>query len=277
VTTTLQWPSISEFLSDWLQADRLAPAEQHIFDRYYARYKKCFPSYVREHYAAQTNELVDLLKKANGAARPALLEVGSGCGTEALWFALLGADVTSIDVSEKRLRVARARKQVLEQQLGRPLSVEFKNNSFFRLGQGSAYDLVWMEQTFHHLEPRPEVYACIAGALKPGGHAVISETNGWNLFVQAQHFLQRGFRTKIQKRAADGSLIEYGNERITVPGVIAKGLRNVGLEPEVVRYFRMLPNRDWSRRVQKREAAVPAFMRPLLTTHYNIVCRKPAR
>lgn len=270
-----KWPTISDFLEYSFANRRLQPDEQRTFDRYYAKYQRTFSKYTRAHYNSQTRELFKLMALADTAAEPSILEVGSGCGTESLWFALNGAQVTSLDVSEKRLRVARARQKIVEEEIGKSLKVDFRNQSFLDLGPDKQFDFIWMEQTFHHLEPRRAVYPAIAKALKPGGHVVIAEANGWNLLVQAQLVGVRGFKTKTVKTATDGTIIEYGNERITIPSVISQGLRKVGLETKQVRYFRMLPNGDWPDGVRTIEDSVPRPFRSLMTTHYNIVCQKP--
>jgi SAM-dependent methyltransferase len=265
-----RWHSIADFLAEWLQEDRLEREEQAVLDEYYKSYRAHFGAYIRQHYADQTAEAIALLQQG----RRRLLEVGAGCGTEALWFAIQGASVISIDVKEERLRVARARQAFVENQLGRELDVEFRRQSLLDLEETDRFDIVWMEQTFHHLEPREPVYACVARALASGGHLIISEANGWNPLLQAKLFAARGFRTIVHKRLADGTVHPYGNERITIPHVVAKGFRRVGIEPVSVRFYRMLPNRAWSDRLVNVETAIPSLLKRPICTHYNFVGRK---
>ena len=264
------WPSIAEFLAEWLDEPRLQAAEQAVFDRYYRSYRAHFGPYIRRYYAEQTAEANALVQR--GA--PRLLEVGAGCGTEGLWFALQGASVTSVDINEERLKVARARQALLEAQLGRKLNCEFKSLSLFDLDEPESFDIVWMEQTFHHLEPRQRVHEAIAGALSPGGHVVISEANAWNPFLQARLFRKRGFRMVVTKTLADGRIHQYGNERVILPGLLAKGFRQVGVEPVSTRFFRTFPNKPWADSAVGAEKVIPVPLRALVCTHYTFVGRK---
>lgn len=265
-----RWASIADFLAEWLDEPRLAPEQQATLDRYYHHYRRRFGTYVRHHYADQTRELMALI---NQGAKD-ILEVGAGCGTEGLWCALNGATVVSIDINLKRLDVAWARQELIQNQCGLKLDLSFRNESFLDLDLRERFDIVWMEQTFHHLEPRARIYAAVARALRAGGYVVVSEANGWNLLLQSRLFLQRGFRTRVSRRLADGRLQHYGNERITVPYVLGRSFRAVGIAPVSLRYFRMLPNAWWAERLWPLEKAVPTPLRPLLFSHFNFVGRK---
>ena len=210
-----------------------------MFDAYYVGYRGRFGRYIRHHYSDQSAEIAALIRSRQ---TPRLLEIGGGCGTEALWFALQGARVLAIDVNEERLAVARARKEVIERGIGRPLDIEFRFCSLFDLDAPAAFDLIWMEQAFHHVEPRDKIYSTIARLLAPEGHVVISEANGWNPLLQLVLFRKRGFQTIVDRTTADGQHILYGNERITIPSAMARGFEEAGIQQEAVRYFRALPN-----------------------------------
>lgn len=264
--------TIADFLDWWLRHRVLPEHEQAIFDGYYAGYRQRFGRYIRHHYSGQSSEIIGLIR-AKGA--PRLLEIGGGCGTEALWFALQGARVTAIDVNEERLGVARARKEIIERGLGRPLDVEFRFCSLFDFDDADGFDLIWMEQAFHHVEPREKIYSTIARLLAPEGHVVISEANGWNPLLQLVLFRKRGFETIVDRTTADGRRILYGNERVTVPAVMARGFEQAGILREAVRYFRALPNVAAADTLWPIERAIPQFVVPLFS-HYNYVGRKPA-
>ena len=267
-----EFPGIADFLDWWLRHPVLPASEQAVFDAYYAGYRGRFGHYVRHHYAGQSAEITALI----GAKRaPRLLEVGGGCGTEALWFALQGAHVLAVDVNEERLRVARARKAIIERSIGRPLEVEFRFCSLFDLDAPSAFDLIWMEQAFHHIEPREQIYATVGRLLAPEGRVVISEANGWNPLLQLLLFSKRGFRTIVRRKMEDGRYIVYGNERITTPSAMARGFQQVGIRREAVRYFRTLANVAAAEVLMPVERAIPQFAAPLFS-HYNYVGYKPA-
>jgi 2-polyprenyl-3-methyl-5-hydroxy-6-metoxy-1,4-benzoquinol methylase len=262
--------SIDAFLAWWLANPVLSEPHASVFNGYYAGYLARFGPYIRHHYSGQTDEIYRLIA---AKSHPALLEIGGGCGTEALWFALHGARVLAIDVNNERLAVARARQRIVEQGIGRPLNVEFRFCSLFDLPRGPSFDIVWMEQAFHHVEPRAKVYVTIANLLKPSGHVVISEANGWNPLLQLVLFKRRGFRTIVERTTEQGERIMYGNERITIPSVLARGFSRAGIVQQSVRYFRMLPNIGAADGLLPLERWVPRGMTPLFS-HYNYVGRK---
>jgi SAM-dependent methyltransferase len=265
------FPTIADFLDWWLRHRVLPEPQQAVFERYYAGYRQRFGRYIRHHYCGQTAEITGLIRARRS---PRLLEIGGGCGSEALWFALQGARVVAVDVNEERLAVARARKEIVERGIGRPLDLEFRLCSLFDLDEAAGFDLIWMEQAFHHVEPRAEVYPTIARLLAPDGHVVISEANGWNPLLQLLLFKQRGFETVVDRTTAEGRRILYGNERVTVPAVLARGFERAGIRREAVRYFRALPNIAATDLLWLIERAIPQIAAPLFS-HYNYVGRKP--
>ena len=266
-----KWQNISSFLRFWLEDNPLSQPEKKTLDTYYTSYRKRFGPYIQHHYAEQTLEICAAIQELKD---PMVLEVGTGCGTEALWFALLGARVTAIDLSVDRLAVARARRVWLHHSLGVSLNIEFCDTSLFDFSPTDGFDIIWMEQTFHHLEPRAEVYAKLFKLLKPGGSLFISESNAWNIFMQLQLFLRRGFKTKIHMQDPSGNLVQYGNERITTPFMLELGLKSAGFVVKKTRSFRLLPNSNppafW---LVMEKLILNVF--PFLSTHYNTIAVKP--
>ncbi|HWV42013.1 class I SAM-dependent methyltransferase [Pseudorhodoplanes sp.] len=262
--------TIDAFLAWWLENPVLQEPHAGVFNGYYAGYRAKFTSYVRHHYRGQSEEVCQLIAAQD---RPALLEIGGGCGTEALWFALRGARVLAIDVNAERLAVARARQEIVEQGIGRRLDLEFRFCSLFDLPRQPDFDLIWMEQAFHHVEPRDRVYSTIAALLKPGGRVVISEANGWNPLLQLVLLRRRGFRTVVERTTEAGERILYGNERITVPSRMARGFAEAGITQDAVRYFRVFPNISAADRLMPIENWIPGSAAPLFS-HYNFVGRK---
>lgn len=256
-----EFPTIADFLDWWLRNPVLPGPQQSVFDGYYAGYRERFGRYIRHHYSDQSAEITALIPTKGS---PRLLEIGGGCGTEALWFALKGARVLAIDVNEERLGVARARKQIIERGIGCPLDI-VRFCSLFDLHETAAFDLIWMEQAFHHVEPRDKIYSSIAQLLAPAGHVVISEANGWNPLLQLVLFRKRGFKTIVDRTTADG---------LTIPSVMARGFEEAGIRQEAVRYFRALPNVAAAEALMPVERAIPQCAAPLFS-HYNYVGHKP--
>jgi SAM-dependent methyltransferase len=266
------FPTIADFLDWWLRHPALPAPHDAVFNSYYAGYRARFGRYIRHHYSDQSAEIAALI---DAKKSPRLLEIGGGCGTEALWFALKGARVLAIDVNDERLGVARARQEIIERGIGHPLDIEFRHCSLFDLDARAAFDLIWMEQAFHHVEPRDKIYSTIAGLLAPHGHVVVSEANGWNPLLQLMLLRKRGFQTIVDRTGPDGGRVLYGNERITIPSVMARGFERAGIQQEAVRYFRALPNTAASEALMPLEHAIPQFAAPLFS-HYNYVGHKPA-
>lgn len=266
----LAWNSISSFLKFWLQENPLTGRNRQVFDAYYVNYRHQFSPYIQHHFTAQTREITEAIR---ATTRPRLLEVGAGCGTESLWFSLLGADVTAVDLAADRLAVARARRDWLQEHLVRKLSAEFLEVSLFDFETPKPFNLIWMEQTFHHLEPRELVYSKLYSLLDPNGMLVISECNAWNIPMQLHLLMRRGIKTKTYFVDSRGRRLEYGNERITTPSALRRGLERAGFEVRSIRPFRMLPNTDppkvW---LSLENAILRAF--PFLSTHFNIVAFK---
>jgi SAM-dependent methyltransferase len=265
------WGSISSFLQFWLTQNPLENPERQVFEDYYAGYRRRFSPYIAHHYAEQTREITAAIRSGSS---PRLLEVGAGCGTEALWFGMLGAEVTALDLESERLRVARARKEWLEKTGEMSLRVNFVDGSLLEFVTPKAFDLIWMEQAFHHIEPRQRVYPKLFDLLNPGGRLMISEANAWNVPLQLQLFARRGLKTKTHIIDSAGRRIEYGNERITTPFALKRSLEKAGFEVETIRSFRLLPNSNPPPQWLDFEKSLLGVL-PFLSTHFNLVASKP--
>jgi 2-polyprenyl-3-methyl-5-hydroxy-6-metoxy-1,4-benzoquinol methylase len=267
-TSFAQAATIDAFLTAWLDRDWLTGAETLAFNTYYGSYRRSFSPRARAHYALQMTEIEARVRDNPGAR---VLEVGCGMGTESLWLGMQGADLTGVDVRPDRLDVAKARHGVLEDQLGRKVSCKFSGVPLLDLPGDEKFDFIWMEQTFHHLEPRAQAVAKIAELLKPGGEVVISEANGWNPFLQAQLFLRRGLPKVVTMTAEDGTAIAYGDERVTTAGALGRTLAQVGISQVSLRHFRAFPNRALFQPFAGLERAIAAAHIVPLLTHFNYV------
>lgn len=262
--------SITEFLAIWLEADLLPPEHQRAFDKYYGSYKRHFPARLQHYYGRQIREVLGLIRET---PRCRVLEIGSGMGTESLWMAMQGASVHAVELTPERFQVALARKELLERSLGRSLECEFVNMSLLDLADEELFDIIWMEQAFHHLEPRNQVIEKLASLLKPGGHMVISEANALNPLLQLQLFRRRGFKTLKEFQGPDGRIHAYGDERILGARRLTNLLERVGIAMSSVSHYRLFPNHRWFDGLLAVEEAAPKWMFPLFT-HYNYVGRK---
>ena len=264
----LQWTNISEWLVWWLAEPRLPPEVQELFEQYYRRYRRRFSPYLRRHYASQTAEAQGLIGRGTR-----VLEIGCGCGTESLWFALSGASVVGIDLDPRRLHVAQERLRHVREVLGLPVDARFIKANVFDFEDLAGFDLIWMEQAFHHVEPRSEVPAALSALLRSGGHVVISEANGWNPALQLMLFRKRGLQTVQERINEKGQRHLYGNERVTTASKICKQFDLHGFEEVGRRHYRVLPSTPAFERLTWVEDFVPEWLVPAFS-HYNLVLRK---
>ena len=231
----------SDFLAAWFDlSSRLDDVARYEFERYYAGYTKRFDAYMRHSY---DRRLELLLRRVRAGTR--VLEVGSGCGSECLFLACLGCDVTGLELNGQRLHVAQERQSLLEELRGSPLPCRFLHGSLFDedpdLG-GQPFDIVWMEEAFHHLEPRSRVGERIAALVSVRGRVVVAETNALNPLVQLSLLHARGLpkiRTFADHR---GRTHEYGVERVTSARSLARLFQQAGFQTELVRHERLFPN-----------------------------------
>jgi 2-polyprenyl-3-methyl-5-hydroxy-6-metoxy-1,4-benzoquinol methylase len=257
--------AIDDFLTYWLSNAVLPAAEQKTFDHYYRSYRKHFGPYVRHWYARQSRELIELIRARDA---PRVLEVGCGCGTESLWAAIQGGDVTGIDIDPELQAVAKARLGLIERDSGERLRCEFVRTSILDVDEEKPFDVIFLEQSFHHLEPRADVVAKLSRLVAPGGHVIFSEANGWNPLLQAFLFKLRGTKTIIHHMGHT-----WGHERITVPSALIRHFAPHKLEPVSLEYFRVFPNIPVADRLALLDRAMPSFVKPAFT-HYNLVLQR---
>lgn len=239
-----------------------------VLRRYYVTFIRSFSPGRRKKYDLQLDGLNAAVRE--GAVKT-ILDVGCGCGSVSLWLALQGAEVTGIDITEERLKVARRRAALLG------LADRTSFASINVLEMEGTFDAIWIEQAYHHLEPRGEVQAKIASLLNPGGLLIISETNAWNPLVQAQLLKARGFTTIREHVDDQGRVHTYGDERITTPASLTREFARYGVNVEGRPFFYgVLPNHPAVERFEAIESIMPAFMIPAFT-HYLWQGRKVGR
>ncbi len=226
--------------------------------------------YVWAHYQRRLSSLA-------AAVRPKarILDVGCGLGTELLWCGLKGGRAIGLELHRWSLNIALTRLRILNGLLEQPLECEFRYQNLFDLSDRQPFDVIFLREAFHHIEPRLQAVEKLSRLLKPGGHLLIEETNGWNPFIQARLWRIRGIRTVVVKRDNEtGYEYLFGNERITVAGALDKIFRPYGIVAET-EYFRFLPTalarmQSFAAVVQRIEPVVqkwPIF-RPLCL-HYS--------
>ena len=270
-----KFSSIASFLSFSLRnSNSLPELIGKTLNSYYKSYTNHFSSYIKKHYNRQSYEIIQQINLAISSGNvPRILEVGCGCGTESLFFALLGADVLGIDIKDDRLAVANARLEFINTHFNTKLKCQFRKAGVFDsdlLDLKGSFDIIWAEQAYHHIEPRNLFSPTVYDLLKPGGMLILSESNGWNPLIQLVLFLKRGFNTIVSYTDSNGNSTIYGNERITVPYALSNDLGHSRFKLISKKYFRVFPNVSFLHKFDAIERIIPQSL-SFLFTHFNAV------
>lgn len=264
-----QCETISDFLLFWFNNISLLQ-NANVMRLYYRNFLRNFCERMQSYYNSQSFEV---LRAISTFKRPLLLDVGCGCGSESLWFSMQGARVVGLDVVPEHIEVAQERKKTLEKITGEKFHCDFSQESVLDFNAGEKFDIIWMEQAFHHIEPRKGLLNKLPQMLNDGGFLVISESNAWNPLIQANLLRLRGTRTVCEISFADDQKVLWGNERIITPFSLTKKLNREGLSVEGLRYFRILPSGKKFDKLHWLEKRWPKILIPGFT-HYNMVAIK---
>jgi SAM-dependent methyltransferase len=197
-----------------------------------------------------------------------VLDVGSGCGTEALYFSLLGCRVLGVELNADRFAVARRRKRILEGMIPIPIDCEFIRASIADFNISKTFDFIWMDEAFHHLEPRDKIITMLSRLVRSGGYIVITESNALN---QLSLLRKRGFKTIKTFADDDGTEYPYGNERILRASKMKKLFAKEGISCISIRYLRVFPNINFHDKIIRGiDNLMPHVFKPLFV-HYNYV------
>ncbi len=261
--------TISDFLLFWLSNSAILNRKNR-FDSYYRTYLRSFTPRMQKFYQSQSLEVAERISQKK---KPKLLDIGCGCGTETLWFAKLGAECTGIDLDNSMIEVALERKTIMENLGEEKIACHFQRMSVFELDPRKKFDIIWMEQAFHHIEPREKLLPLLFTLLNDDGVLIISESNAWNPLIQLFLLKIRGVKT-ISYAEICGELVPCnGIERIITPFSLGKSLRRHGFIVSSLRYFRLFPSNKIFDKVAFLEPRWPRTLFPAFT-HYNIVAEK---
>lgn len=255
----------SELMAWSLQADLGDAQLADTFRQYYSSmFTKGFSGRQRAKFDYQSEDITRRIR--NGEIRR-VLDLGCGCGSMALWLAVQGAEVVGVDIKEDRMAVARRRQELISAATGRELKVTFDLKSIFDLSDSEPFDAIWMDHTFHHVEPRQQLYRKVAQLLRPNGWVYVVEPNAWNPLVQLIMIRMRGFKTLKTYPGPDGEPVLYGDERITTPGLIKRGFSRVGM--------RNIKSTFFGAPVPLLDGKLPQIAAPAWA-HYLLRAQKPA-
>ena len=146
--------------------DSLLREPAGFWNEFYSNREKRIPFFVNkpdENLVGYFNE--GIIKPGN------VLELGSGPGRNAIYFAEKGCRVDAVDLSEESIEWAKERAKE------RGVEVNFIHNNIFdiQIKEGT-YDIVYDSGCFHHIAPhrRSNYIELVLKALRPGGHFAIT-------------------------------------------------------------------------------------------------------
>ena len=274
-----------EFLSWWFEKPRLDGRAAVTFSHYYKNYKNIFHGYLKGIWSDRHLELdkeLERLKKKSGVE---ILDLGCGTGSVSLYMAhkLHGTGkVLGVDINNERLFCAHERKKIMERELGITVDCEFSESNVLSLLLDRKFDLIYLEEALHHMEPRHSIVIKICRLLKNGGVLIISEVNAYNPFMQTRVLLKRGFKTVQEKMGEDGKFYLYGAERIIPSRQVARLFRNHDMRMVSLRYFRVATSRLGRTLDQKGRYLMTlenrlckiSLLSLVFAVHYNMVLQK---
>ena len=140
-----------------------SPAAIHKYETIYGR------NFVSPGGAATTRELLALAGLQAGAQ---VLDVGCGLGGAAFLMAQeYGAHVHGIDIEPAMLAIARERCA----EAGLEESVRFSQGNILEFSGAEQYDLAHSRDAFLHIHAKPQLFAVLWRALRPGGRLLFTD------------------------------------------------------------------------------------------------------
>ena len=238
-TEKIIWDFLDEINKE-LRFPAISEKNHQTLKKYYSGWDEGFPLTKQYYYIERLAPVVDLIKK--GKIKK-ILDIGSGCGTESIFFSSLGCCVVGIDLSEERISCAEERKAYYEKILGQKLNIDFKLGSLFDASIAEKFDASWLMEAIHHIDPPLGALKSSYDLLKENGSIVISDPNALNLLVQIKLFLKRGF--SFHKKVLNpktNEMISYGDENIFSVWKIKKMLKVAGFRLIKTSYQGFLPS-----------------------------------
>lgn len=280
--TDISFQNSGDFLNWWFERKVLDGKALQVFDRYYTNYRENFNGHLSQAWTNRHLELDKELRTLESKSNAKIMDLGCGTGSVSLYIAgKLGCrgEVIGIDINEDRLLCARERLKILENEIGSKLNCTFKKENVLSLNRGEKFDLVYLEETLHHMEPRCEIVRKISDLIKNDGVLIVSEANAYNPLMQLHLFTKRGFKTIRNKIDQNGQTFLYGVERIMTPKRVTKLFGENGLHVKSLRYLRVASSKlgkladknDFSIMAIENAICKVPFVRNIFSIHYNIV------
>jgi 2-polyprenyl-3-methyl-5-hydroxy-6-metoxy-1,4-benzoquinol methylase len=178
----------------------------------------------------------------------AVLDCGSGFGTESIAFALGGARVTAVDVFPVYLQLVRKRAEMYGRLFGVDLVARITcvaaHLPVYQPEQ--RFDVIWSNESIEHIAPLGQFFSRLKGWLSPGGRVVICNDNVMSPIrllatIRARGSLRARYETRTVPGVADS--IEYGVEVIRSPLSTTRMLAATGLPRVECTMMSIFPSR----------------------------------
>jgi len=182
-------------------------------------------------YAERLMLLMQQIKRIKGEVT--LLDVGCGCGSEALLLSLLGVKVVGVDVVPDRIKFARSRIGYYQQFSKDLLSIQFVNSDVFRyLASSDRFNIIWMIEAISHVHPAEEFIQLAFERLHDNGFLIISDSNALNPVSCYRSARMRGSLRWYSSSANYGEPVEIAQERIFSVFSMERKLKKAGFKIE---------------------------------------------
>ena len=146
---------------------------------------------VRECFEAPTAmENQFILQRMGDLRGKKLLDIGAGLGESSVYFALQGADVTTVDISPQMVETALK----LGVQFGVKLQGLVSGGEALNLPE-AAYDIIYIANTIHHVQDRALLFVQMQRALKPGGRFFSYDPLAYNPVINVYRRMASEVRT----------------------------------------------------------------------------------
>lgn len=171
-----------------------AEAESRFYDRYAEQLttEKLSPVEV---FAPTCLENLYVLEQFGDLRGRRVLDIGCGQGDTSVFFALRGAEVCALDVSEKMVELTRALAGAhgvgdrVRTRACRVEDMDYPDDHF---------DLVFADGVLHHLD-MPAAVPNIVRVMKPGGSGVFLEPQKGSIFSEIYRFFAKDLRTTDER------------------------------------------------------------------------------